>query len=166
VTFVAAAVAFALSTAGCAFSNINLVQDHRVALISPKAYSTVHLPVTVSWRTRNLPTSLDGQPLRFAVFVDRRVVAPGADVRSVASGDPNCRAAQGCPNAAYLRSHGVYVVTGTSLTLPFLPDLRDPSAGVRHDSHTVTVVILRGDRRDGESAFSTSFTIDRSRANT
>lgn len=162
----AAVICIASASTGCAFSNIDLVQDHRVALLSPKPYATVRLPVTVSWRTQNLPSALGGQPVRFAVFVDRRVVEPGADLRSVANGDRNCRPTQGCPNAAYLQAHGVYVVTGTSLTLQFLPDLRDSSAGVRQDIHTVTVVILRGEHRDGESAFSRSFTIDRSGTNT
>ena len=158
------AAAAPLWLTGCAFSNIDLVQDHRVHIVTPRTDAVVRLPVTISWRTSGLPALLGGAPVRFAVFVDRRVIKPGADLWSVADGDRQCLRSRGCPNADYLHQHGVYVVSGTSLTLPFLPDLRNSSAGIRTDRHTVTVVILRGDHRDGESAFIRSFTIARTGA--
>jgi hypothetical protein len=122
----------------CAFNHIDLVQDHRVHITAPAEQQHVRLPVTISWRTDGLASN------RFAVFVDRRVIKPGAAL----TGD-----------ATYLREHGVYVVDADSLTIPFLPDRR--LTGINRDFHTVTVVILDGDHRSGESAFTRDFVIDR-----
>jgi hypothetical protein len=123
----------------CAFNHIDLVQDHRVHITAPAEQQHVRLPVTISWRTDGLSSS------RFAVFVDRRVIKPGAALPSL--------------DATYLREHGVYVVDADSLTIPFLPDRR--LTGISTDFHTVTVVILDRDHRSGESAFTRDFVIDR-----
>ncbi|MHB8342014.1 MAG: hypothetical protein ACYDB7_12710 [Mycobacteriales bacterium] len=157
-----AGLALAALLSSCAFSNIDLIQDHRVHILSPHAGQTVQLPVTIRWRTTGLSTGVGRLAVRFAVFVDRPVVKPGASLRSIASGDSQCLRVPSCPGPTYLREHGVYVVAGTQLTLPFLADLRNPSAGITKDQHTVTIVILRGDHRDGESAFSVTFYVARS----
>jgi hypothetical protein len=157
----AAALLAATLSSGCAFSNIDLVQDHRVHILAPAAEQTVHLPVTIRWSVSGLDPGAGNPPVRFAVFVDRAVIKPGTTLRSVASGDHRCLQDPTCPNTTYLREHGVYLVSGTELTLPFLPDLRNSGSHTTRDTHTVTIVILDGDRRDGESAFTRTFFVAR-----
>lgn len=146
---------------GCAFSNIDLVQDHRVHIVSPATDQMVHLPVTIRWSVNGLQPGAGDPPVRFAVFVDRAVIKPGSTLRSVASGDERCLKDPSCPDDSYLREHDVYLVTGTELRLPFLPDLRNAGSHSSKDAHTVTIVILDGDRRNGESAFTRTFYVAR-----
>ena len=159
---IALLLAGALSSS-CAFSNIDLIQDHRVHLVAPATDQTVHLPVTIRWSVNGLQPGVGNPPVRFAVFVDRAVIKPGTTLRSIASGDQRCLQEPSCPSASYLQERGVYLVSGTQLTLPFLADLRNAGSHTSKDTHTVTIVILDGDRRNGESAFSRTFFVARGR---
>jgi hypothetical protein len=157
----AMAAMLAITLPGCAFSNIDLLQDRRVHIQSPKTDQTVNLPVTITWTASDIAVGQGRPPVLFGVFVDRAPIKPGATLRSVAGGDKQCLRNPSCPDATYLRVHGVYVVDGTQLTLPFLADLRTAHSPVHQDVHTVTIVLLIGDRRDGESAFTRTFYVAR-----
>lgn len=157
----ATALLLGLGLSSCAFSGINLLQDHRVHIQSPKTDQTVRLPVTITWTASDISVGQGQPPVQFAVFVDRAPVKPGATLRSIADGDNLCLRNPACPDATYLRVHGVYVVDGMQLTLPFLADLRTAHSAIHQDQHTVTIVILHGGRRDGESAFTRTFYVAR-----
>lgn len=160
VTALVGAFATVLVAGGCAFSNIDLVQDHRLHFTAPAAYATVALPVTIRWTVTS-----DVRPgTKFAVFVDRTVIKPGASLRSVADGDRQCLSNPSCPTSRYLRAHDVYVVSSPELTLHFLSDLAGTQRGTSKDAHTVTVVILKDGHRDGENAFSRTFYVRRGSA--
>ena len=160
--WLAAAAVLAITLSGCAFEHINLLQDHRVHIQAPGTDQTVSLPVTVRWAVRDLAVGQGAAPIEFAVFVDRRAISPGASIRSVADGDSQCLANPACPDATYLRVHGVYLVDGTQLTLPFLADLRTAHSPIHQDEHTVTIVYLKDGHRYGESAFTRTFYVARS----
>ncbi|HVV76748.1 MAG TPA: hypothetical protein VHC43_11990 [Mycobacteriales bacterium] len=153
----AGALTLGLCAPACAFSNIDLVQDHRVHINEPASYSTVGLPLTIRW-TASSTLAPDTQ---YAVFVDRTVIKPGASIRTVANGDRQCLANPACPTPTYLHDHDVYVVSSPQLTLKFLPDLAGTKRGISQDEHTITVVILNDGKRDGENAFSRTFYIRR-----
>ena len=145
-----------LTLAGCAFSNVDLVKDRRVHILTPGDQATVTTPLTLRWTAR------DTGSLRFAVFVDRSTLRPGARLRSlVPKDDTACRADPKCPDASWLSSNGVYIVSGTSVTLPSLTDKRPANSHGARDSHTITVVLLDGDRRQGEGSWYRQVYVDR-----
>jgi hypothetical protein len=138
----------ALALAACTFSNVDLVQDRRVHILTPGDQATVTTPLTMRWSAR------DTGSLRFAVFVDRATLRPGERLRSVVPKDDTvCRSDPHCPDASWLASNGVYITAGTSLTLPSLKDNRPANNLGARDSHTITVVLLDGDRRQGEGSW-------------
>jgi hypothetical protein len=142
--------------ASCAVHGINLVQDNRVHILSPRNYSTQRLPVDIRWATHGL----DDRTSQFALFVDRAPMAPGKDLQSLAGRDRVCRSTPGCPDDQWFNAHGVYLTTATSYQFAELADL-----GSRHarDTHEVTIVLLDPQgRRQNESAFSVTFAVDRS----
>lgn len=142
--------------AGCAFSNVDLVKDRRVHILTPRDQATVAMPVTVRW------TAHDTGSLRFAVFVDRSTLRPGAGLRSlVPKDDAACRADPHCPDADWLASNGVYLADTTSLTLPSFKDNRPAHNHGARDTHTITIVLLDGDRRKGEGSWYRQVYVDR-----
>lgn len=137
------AVVLALSAglllSGCALSDLNFRQDHRLTMVAPQESATVTLPFTVSWSFADR-LGKPGGVSKFAVFVDASPIAPGDTLDSL---DRSERAA-------------VVVTTSTSTRVPSL-DTSSPSA-----QHDVTVVLLdAGGHRVGETAAHVSFYVTR-----
>lgn len=154
-TRLALALALVVSTGGCAFSGIDLVEDRRVRILEPSPDQEVTMPLTIRWEADRV----DG--LRYGVFVDRAPIKPGATLRTVAGDDDVCLARPDCPDTDYLNAKGVYVTQEPSLTLAGLPDLRNTDEH-RRDPHFATIVLLDGDRRVGEGAWYRDFAVVRS----
>jgi hypothetical protein len=152
----AAVAGTVLTGCGGFTTDVRLVQDGRLQLEAPPKASRQRLPVTIRWRARDLGDRT------FAVFVDRSPVAPGETLRKIAQDehDDACLARPGCPDAGWLSNRGVYLTGADSLQLRVLPDTSDTGRGAR-DSHEITVVLMDGDRRDGESAWSRQFYVER-----
>jgi hypothetical protein len=84
---------------------------------------------------------------------------PGKNVEWLAKGDDGCKASEGCPDAAYLKSAGVVTTNQTSVVIDQLPR----HTGTSKERHQVVVVLLDASgRRIGESAFRVVFTVKRS----
>jgi hypothetical protein len=135
----------ALALGACSWSHYQFTQDNRRHFTSPKARSTVVLPVTVRWRM----TNYDGV---FGVFVDRAPIAAGQSLRQIAHGDRVCLATAGCPDAGYLAAHNVFTTTDPQAVISTFGKAPNGRDGL----HVVTVVLLSGDaahKRIGESAW-------------
>jgi hypothetical protein len=135
--------------AGCAFTGVDLVQDHSVTIIAPADQASVTLPLRVSWTG----TLARGQT--FAVFVDEPTLRPGQTLRSLAQHDPACLATPGCPGPSWLSGHGIYLARGHSLTLTYLANLATVP-GSRNEQ-TLTIIKLAHGRRVGEGAWYRQF---------
>ena len=70
-----------LALSGCAFHDINIVEDRRIALTGLKDGATVRVPFTLSWDVRK--DIAPGHDVAFAVFVDRTAIKPGRTLKSV-----------------------------------------------------------------------------------
>ncbi|MDP9101908.1 MAG: hypothetical protein M3N21_07165, partial [Actinomycetota bacterium] len=135
----------------CAFHGIDLVQDTRIRVDLPRNGATVTLPLTVSWQATS-SIGRPGQRVQYAVFVDRTVVKPGRDLRSlVPDTDRVCLDDPACPDPEYLSRHDVYLVDQPTAVIPRLP--RPATKGAR-ETHRIIVVILVDGHRQGEGAFS------------
>jgi hypothetical protein len=150
--------------AGCSLHGLSFVQDKRLTILAPAQRSTVTLPVTLRWKIRDFhitgptPTARPNSGY-FALFVDRAPVPGGEPISSVAHGDPGCRTADGCPNAAYFTAHDVYLTAQTRYVLTQLPNLTQPHQAERH---TITIVLLDGiGHRVSESGWSVTVTLHR-----
>jgi hypothetical protein len=147
----------ALTASGCAFTGIDLVQDTRLTLQSPKDGATVTLPVTVSWRANE--QIAPGHDVSYAVFVDKAPVRSGHTLRDVVpSRDKSCKRDPACPDLDYLARHDVYVVTAPRVRVPRVPD-----AGEKRQAHRIIVIVLVDGRRDGEGAFSRTVYVEGAR---
>ena len=162
-----AALAFllcGLSLAGCQVSQLQFKSDHRLTFVTPAARHRVTVPVTISWRMKDFdPVGLDGSKDKgrgvYAVFVDRAPMPAGKDLRWLGRQDASCKRDPRCPDEKYLEDRGVFVTTGTSVTLDVLPSVGD---GVGDEQHYVNVVLLDGTgHRIGESAWYRPFTSKR-----
>ncbi len=153
-----------LPLSGCATQGLAFRIDERLRFVAPEDRSTVQLPVTLDWEIKDFEVTGPGGQARdtegyFGVFVDRTPMPPGKDLRWLARKDPGCRASDGCPDAEYLNSRGVYTTTDTELVLDQLPRTSDED---RRERHRVTVVLLDASgTRIGESAFELAFDINR-----
>jgi hypothetical protein len=156
----AAVVAIGILTSpACAIHGINFAQDNRVRIVQPRDFSTQRLPVVLRWEKVGPHRH---SAFLFALFVDRAPMAPGKDLGSLAEHDMVCRTTPGCPDQGWFNTHGVYLTSGNSYELDELADF-----GSRHakDTHEATIVLLdSGGRRHSESAFSVTFSINRSRS--
>lgn len=161
----AALLVLCAALSGCVPQGLAFKVDERLTFSSPEDRSTVTLPVTLEWDIRDFTvvqpgTSGTGDAAGyFAVFVDTAPMPPGKSMRWIARKDNSCRAADGCPDAEYLRARGIYTTTQTRLELDQLPRSADED---RRERHRATVVLMdpRG-RRLGESAFEIVFDVDR-----
>ena len=149
-----------LLTAGC--DDLAFRTDERLAITSPDNQTTVTLPVTVSWTVRDFAVVAEGaaSPTKsagyFAVFVDQAPMPPGEPLSWLARGDNECKASDGCPDARYLQSLGVYTTTGTSVVIERLTG----HSGTSKERHQAVVVLLdSAGRRIGESAFRVVFDV-------
>ncbi len=153
-----------LLASACAPNGLAFVQDKRLEIVSPKARTTVELPVTVRWRVEGFRiTGPDGRTSTdagyFGVFVDTTPIPPGKTLAWVARDDPSCTSTPGCPDETYLADHRTYQTVETEITFDLLPFL-DAHAG--HENHEVTIVLLDGTgHRIGESAWYVTFVYER-----
>jgi hypothetical protein len=158
-----ALAALALAAGGCG-DGLELRRDERLRFASPPEGARVAVPLVIRWSVdRELfrPVAFDGSRSGrrgvFAVFVDSSPMRPGRHLDTLREGDRICQASPGCPDAAWLADHGVYLTTLPQLTLPALP----PRTGRRVGSwrrHEVTIVLLDGrGYRVGEKAWTRSF---------
>ena len=163
--FLVTALCFVLS--GCQLSqlgNLEFTNDKRLTFQSPKALSTVKVPLTISWTMKDFNVvPEDGTTTKksgeFAVFVDRAPIQVGKNITSIGKSDPQCRGNSRCVTAAYLKAHNIYVTTASHLTLSFLPQA---PMGSGKEQHEVTVVLLDGtDTRRVESAWYVDFQFPR-----
>jgi hypothetical protein len=153
------AMACALMLAACATSNISFRTDKRVKIVRPHDRADVTPPFTLQWTVRDFPVgpgTIGSENSYFAVFVDRRPMAPGKDLRAL--GDDACKRLPGCPDETWLADHRVFLTADTSLRIEALPDLLPSTtrAGTKED-HEITIVLMHGNRRIGEAAFAVEF---------
>jgi hypothetical protein len=147
------ALVMSVASAACTTHDLAFRKDHRVKIVAPASQSTQTLPVNLRWTSKNLFAGAT-----FAVFVDRQPMGPGHTLRSIA--DDDCKRQAGCPNAAWLADHHIYLTKATSLRLETLPaDNKGERYGAGH-GHEITIVLLndRGTRQ-GEAAFATDFSL-------
>jgi hypothetical protein len=157
-------VALAAFGAGCG-GPLQLRQDHRLRIVAPAEDAVVAPPVVVRWhvdrkafRPRPFDGSHDAHRGVFAVFVDRAPMAPGRNIDSLAEHDAVCSVSPGCPDAAWLAEHGVFLTTRPALAFTALPVGSGRRAGAGRRRHEVTVVLLDGrGARIGESAWTRVF---------
>lgn len=150
-----------LSLGGCGITHLqdlNFRVDKRLHFESPKDRSTVHQPVTVSWRMDGFRIAAPGSraPSRgagyFAVFVDRTPIRPGRSMDDVAEDDPFCKQSPTCPDSQYLAQRNIYTTTKTSVAIPFIPNLSGNKEKLQ--LHVITVVLMdTSGHRIGESAW-------------
>jgi hypothetical protein len=140
--------------------------DDRLTFSTPEDRSEVSLPVTLDWEIRDFEVVEPGQSRPsedagyFAVFVDAAPMPPGKPLRWLARKDTSCRESEGCPDAEYLSSRGVYTTTDTRLVLDQLPRLSNDED--RRERHRAVVVLLNAEgERIGESAFEIEFDVER-----
>lgn len=146
----AVAIALALAS-GCAANPLFTV-DSSLQFTAPRELSTVTAPVRVAWRTRDLPSGAQ----QYAVFVDRRPLAPGQNLRVLA--DDTCKNTRGCPDAGYLRDLGIFLSTEPEVMLDSLPVLGGMVARDRPVVHQVTVVLINAEGdRVGEYSYDLQF---------
>jgi hypothetical protein len=154
-----------IGLASCSLGRDRFSTDTRVTFVTPGNAAAVTLPTTIRWRTHGLAlthppadlkeTSASSQDgVYFAVFVDRTPMAPGAPLLSLA--DPTCKATHySCITPDYFAQSSVYLTDATSLQLPAVPTT------ARHHAelvpHSLTIVLMRGTRRDGEAAYTREF---------
>jgi hypothetical protein len=158
----AAALLLALLATACVPEGLSFKVDKRLTFTAPKERSTVSLPVTVSWTMRDFSVAGPGQQGDgyFAVFVDESPMPPGKGLHWIARKDSSCRESDGCPDAEYLNTRGIFTTTKTSLTLSQLP--RTGREEDKRERHRVTVVLLDpSGKRIGESAFELAFDVNR-----
>jgi hypothetical protein len=142
----AAGAALAVLALGACASPGSLRADRRVRITSPAPMAPVTVPFTVKWDAD------PGVGNRFAVFVDRAPLARGADIAGLA--DPTCRSHPPCPDDAYFRRQGVYVVTADEATIATLPAASGLAAQAPHPVRTLSVVALDDSgRRTSDTAW-------------
>lgn len=150
-----AVVAFLVFATGCRFHGIDLVEDTRLAIISPANRATVSLPLVVRWTVRDIPRG----ERRFLVIVDGSPPPPGDGLDWFARNDDFCRATPGCPDERYLANNHIYITTDARLAIPALaPQENLPWS--RRNRHDVTVVLIdESGRRIGENSAFVEFTV-------
>jgi hypothetical protein len=140
-----------LVVGGC--SGLEFEQDRRLHFTSPESDALTHLPVTVSWTTKDIQaTGTDAD--RFAVFIDRHPIKVGRNVDSLLPKGTR-------PTRALLAESNVYVTSADHLTLKLVPDLDNDTAS--RQRHTATVVLVdQSGARVNESSWSREFDLRRS----
>lgn len=153
-----------LALSGCVAQGLAFRADDRLTITSPKDRAEVTLPLTVSWQIRDFRIergtgATGGSAGYFAVFVDQAPVPPGKPLSWVARKDRTCRASDGCPDAQFLASRGIYSTTDTHITFEQLPR---PADSNQKERHSVTVILLDpSGHRIGESAFQVDVVVRR-----
>jgi hypothetical protein len=155
-------LALLLLTPGC--SDAVFHDDSRVAFRTPVAESTVRLPLVLRWQSHGIRLADPGvaKPgtYYFAVFLDRRPLAPGESLLSLV--DDECvDAGHGCADRAYFERRNVFLTAGTSLSLSNVAPLSTHKHRADGALHTATIVLMDGEhRRHGETAWQRSFRVE------
>jgi hypothetical protein len=154
---------------GCGLTHLQDLRfrvDKRLTFVSPKARTTVHQPVTISWTMRDFTVAAQGSqpPSRdagyFAVFVDTSPIKPGHTLKDVAGSDTFCKQDPKCPDRKYLRDHQVFTTTATSMKFPILSNVSTDKSKVQMHAFTVILLDTSG-HRIGESAWELDVRIPR-----
>lgn len=150
------AVVVLLLVAAPACAGFGDLRADQLSITAPAELAVVQPGFTLEWSTHDLPSSAT----QFAVLVDRGPMSPGDDVRSLT--DDECRRRRGCPDAAYLRAHDIYLTSDHHVAIPTLSISSGLTAQTPHPAHQLVVVALddRG-RRVGEFSASTQVRFDR-----
>lgn len=125
-------------------------------ILTPASFSSVNLPLTVSWT--------EGAPYRpgdkFALFLDRGSIGIGNSILHLIP--ESCRKVPSCSEDQYLQQQDVYVTTATSISLVNLPStsLTGHSSG-KEDHEIVVVVLDSSGKRIGEQYASVDFIYQR-----
>ena len=150
------ALALAICALTTACTGVSDLRADQLRVVAPSELATVQLPVTVQWRTHELP----GSVTQYAVFVDRLPMSPGDDVRSLV--DDECRHRRGCPDAAYLHARRIFLTSEQQISLPTLQNLDGLSAETPFPVHQAVVVALDAQgRRVGEFSATARFRFER-----
>ena len=157
----AVAVTVLISGAGGCASQPLWRTDRHVSIVTPQPLQLVSAPMTLSWRTHDLPSS----SREFAVFIDRQPIRPGQSLRAIASHDQSCLHTPGCPNAAYLRARNVFLTGATSVSIPYFADVSGIAARDRPSVHQATVILIDASgHRVGEYVYTVQFRVADSNA--
>lgn len=139
-----------VSVTGCSFSYISFRTDAGFRLLRPAQMSTVSLPFTITWQDPSFRKA--GGPVQYGVFLDQHGLHPGETLRELVVNnwqDQVCRATKGCPDAAYLAQHLIYLTTKKSMTLTAVAATNRP--GVPNLHHVQIVGFDAHLRRISES---------------
>jgi len=146
---------------GCGIAHakgLNFRVDDRLHFQSPKDRSSVHLPLTISWRMDDFHVAAQGSapPTQsagyFVLFVDRAPIRPGQTFAAVCKSDPFERGDRNCPTAGYLTGKQIFPTTDDHVTLQNLSNI--PGNKDKKQLHTFVVVLMdTAGRRIGESAW-------------
>jgi hypothetical protein len=151
---------------GCDTSNYAFTIDESITIVQPRSRTDVSLPVTVRWTDSKAAAGMKVAPTDpaasyYAVFVDVAPMGPGKRLASLVEDSDTCELAQGCPSASQLADAGVHLAATPSVELEFVADRRPSSREDTKDTHQVTIVRMRGDKRVGETAFRQTFFVRR-----
>ena len=146
---------------GCGIADakgLNFRVDDRLHFQSPKDRSSVHLPLTISWRMDRFqvaaPGSAPPSPSAgyFVLFVDRAPIRPGQTLKEICKSDPYERGDRNCPTPAYLTGKQIFTTTDDHVTLQNLANI--PGSKDKKQLHTFVVVLMdTAGHRIGESAW-------------
>lgn len=154
--FLALIATMASLTTGCRASGMIFTKSSGFRIVSPSSFSSVSLPLTVSW-TEGAPFQSGD---KFAVFIDRGSIGIGDNVRSLIP--KSCREVSTCSQDQYLQQQDVYVTTSASLNLPTLPSTSLTGHSSGKEDHEIVVVVLDGSgHRVGEQYASVDFVYNR-----
>ena len=153
----------ALLTA-CTTEGLAFKIDDRVRIVDPSYREVVEQPVTLDWEvTDEALADQVGGDIQFGLLMDIDPQPPGESLDYFGRNDPTCVNSPSCPDAKYLRDHGIHVTSETEMTfntLPIAPGV-DLEAG-QSDVHFATLILLDANGvRVGESAWQITFEIDR-----
>jgi hypothetical protein len=152
-------LALAILGSSCTFSNLSFRVDKRISIVAPRDRSDVQPPFQLRWTARDFeagPGTLGSDDDYYMIFVDRQPMRPGGTVESL--GDDVCRRQPDCPDEQWLNARWIFVTASTSLDFPALPNLLPTTtrSGTKED-HSITIVLMHGDRRVGEAGFTVDF---------
>lgn len=128
-----------LTVSGC--DQLLFKQDHRIVIDSPRPYSHVRQPLTLSWTARNFVPGADGT---YAIFVDTDPISPGASIKDLTVAE----------------RRAVYVQDSTTLDLSRTLKPKAVADPLEKNHHDITVILIdRDGRRIGEEAGFTEFQV-------
>src|SRR4051794_29912133 len=146
---------------GCGIADakgLNFRVDDRLHFQSPKDRSSVHLPLTISWRMDDFHVAEQGSDAPsasagyFGLFVDRAPIRPGQTLAARCKCDPFEGGDRNCPTASYLTGKQIFPTTDDHVTLQNLANIAGNKD--KKQLHTFVVVLMdTAGRRIGESAW-------------